>query len=441
MIQDDYRAAIDVGDTKVVAMLARRKPDQRVELVGAGVAPCSGMKRGEVEDRNAIAQAVRSAVEEASAQAGKQIARAYVGLNASRIESLNRSHNVPREGNARAVTQQDINAALRTASRIKLSPGMKLLHVIPRGYSLDGLHGVRNPLGMHAVELHVNSHNIAGSIEHVEDVDQAVRAAGIIPAEFIVGPVATGDSVLAADEREEGVALIDVGGGTSDIAVFHEGSIAYTDALPVGGHQITNDLAIAFSIRYQDAEDIKTKHGTAAPELVGLSEEIPLHPTTMEQPILITRREIGQVIKERVQEIFNMVQIKLEDERLQDVPIENIVFTGGGAKVEGFTSLAKFVFQRKVRIATPRAIDGLSNEYRDPSCSAAAGIILWSMRNLPRENHVGKPAPAPAPAPVPDAPTAAQPAPTVEPQQIELPTQGGIRRRFSAITAWFGRRH
>ncbi len=179
--------------------------------------------------------------------------------------------------------------------------------------------------------------------------------------------------------------MVDVGGGTSDIAVYQNGTVVHTAVIPVGGYQFSNDLAIAFSLDFDSAEQLKIQHGTAAPELAGMHEEITLNPQSMDQSIKITKREIGQVLKERASELFRMILLKLDEPHLMDIPIDRIVFTGGGAKLEGFLNIAKFIFQRKVRIATPRGIEGMSHETNDPTYSAAAGIALWGIRNLQQE--------------------------------------------------------
>ena len=271
-----------------------------------------------------------------------------------------------------------------------LADDRRLLHVIPRSYALDGLYGIRNPLGMHTGELHVESHVITGSISKITELHNAVADAGVRVSSMVVEPVASADAVLTADEREEGAVLVDVGGGTSDIAVYHDGAVVHTAVIPVGGFQFSNDLSIAFAIDFDSAEQLKVEHGTAAPELAGMKDEITLHPSSMDQPLTITKREIGQVLKERASELFRMILIKLEEPHLADIPADRIVFTGGGAKLEGFLNIAKLIFQRKVRLATPRGLDGMPRGTNDPSYSAAVGIALWGMRNLPAENHIGK---------------------------------------------------
>ena len=389
-MQEDFRVAIDIGTTKVCTIITRRRADHRVEVAGIGLVPCSGMSKGLVADSQAVTAAVRESLAIASADAGVEIASVYAGLTGTHVESKNRWVNVPRADGMRAVTDLDLSAAKKAAGKFALADDRKLLHVIPRSYALDGLHGVRNPLGMHTGELHVESHVITGSVSAITKLHNAVSDAGVRISSMVVELVATADAVLTADEREDGAVLIDIGGGTSDIAVYHTGTVIHTAVIPVGGFQFSNDLSIAFSIDFDAAEQLKLEHGTAAPELAGMSDEITLHPTTMDQPLAITKREVGQVLKERVSELCRMILLKLEEPHLADVPTDRIVFTGGGAKLEGFLNIAKFIFQRKVRLATPRGLDGMPAGTNDPSYSAAVGIALWGLRNLPSENHISR---------------------------------------------------
>lgn len=388
MIQDDYRAAIDIGTTKVCAILSRKRQDRRVELLGIGVAPNRGMVRGAVNDVGAVSEAIKNAVTRASAESGVAISRAYVGLTGTHLESTHRWNNVPRDSGVRAVTETDINAALRTASRLELNADRRLLHVIPRSYSLDGIHGVRNPLGMHSSELHIESMVITGSNDHIFSIQDAVRKAGVEPMNLVVEPLSTAESVLTSDEKEDGVVLIDVGGGTTDISVFHEGTIIHTAAIPVGGHHFSNDLSIAFSIEFEDAERLKLEKGTCAPDASSMKEQVTIKPVNMPDPLTITKRELGQVLRDRAQELFRMVLLRLDSEHLRDLPLERIVFTGGGSKLQGFEPLARYMLQRKIRQGVPRGIDGMPDVNRDPAYAAAAGISLWGYRNLPHESHV-----------------------------------------------------
>lgn len=388
MIQDDYRAAIDIGTTKVCAILSRKRQDHRVELLGIGVAPNKGMVRGTVNDTDALSQAIREAVDRAAAESGVAISRAYVGLTGSHLESQHKWNSVPRDSGVRAVTDTDISAAMRTASRLELNADRRLLHVIPRTYSLDGLHGVRNPLGMHTGELHIESIVVTGSNDHIYNIQEAVRKAGIEPMNMVVEPLSTAEAVLTTDEREDGVALVDIGGGSTDISVFFDGTIIHTDSIPVGGHHFTNDLSIAFSLEFEDAERLKLEKGTCSPDTAAMKEQVTIRPVNLPDPLTITRREVGQVLRDRAQELFRMTLLKLDAEHIREIPIERIVFTGGGSKLQGLEGLSRYMFQRKIRLGVPGGLDGLPEVNRDPAYAAAAGITLWGYKNLAKESHV-----------------------------------------------------
>jgi len=349
------------------------------------------MSKGLVVDPAAVTSAVVKSIETASENAGVDVDTVYAGLTGNHVESSNRWTSVPRSEGMRVITDTDLSSAMAASSAIDLADDRKLLHVIPRSYALDGLHGVRNPLGMHTGELHVQSHVITGSISKINELENAISGAGVGISSMIIEPLASAHSALTADEREEGAILIDVGGGTSDIAVYHDGAVLHTAVIPVGGYQFSNDLSIAFDIDFDEAEKLKIQHGTAAPELTGMKEEITLNPHSMHQPLIITKREVGQILKERASELFRMVQFKLEEPHLVDIPLDRIIFTGGGAKLEGFLNIAKYIFQRKVRLAKPRGLDGMPPGADDPAYSAAVGIALWGMRNLPDSSHAERP--------------------------------------------------
>ncbi|MBI01387.1 MAG: cell division protein FtsA [Chloroflexi bacterium] len=391
MLKEDFRVAIDIGTTKVCTIIARKRPDHRIEVTGISLVPCEGMNKGLVADATSVTSAVLKSIETASEDAGVNINTVYAGLTGNHVESTNRWSSVPRAQGMRVITDTDLSSAMAASSAIDLSDDRKLLHVIPRSYALDGLHGVRNPLGMHTGQLHVESHVITGSISKIDELENAISDAGVDISSMIIEPLASAHAALTADEREEGAVLIDVGGGTSGIAVYHDGAILHTAVIPVGGYQFSNDLSIAFDIDFDEAEQLKIQHGTAAPELTGMKEEITLNPHSMHQPLIITKREVGQILKERASELFRMIQFKLEEPHLVDIPLDRIVFTGGGAKLEGFLNIAKYIFQRKVRLAKPRGLDGMPPGTDDPAYTAAAGIALWSIRNLPDDSHFERP--------------------------------------------------
>ena len=253
MIQEDYRAAIDVGTTKVVTVIGRQRPDGSVEIAGMGVTPCNGLSKGMVDDGVATTRSIKESIRLASNEAGVTIKSAYVGLSGSHIESHNRWDQVQANPTTSVITQEVLDASVATVRELAIETEGQLLHVIPRGYTLDKRHTVRAPLGMHARELLAHTHVVKGDKNRIERLRSAAEAAGIKVADMIVEPIASAEAALTMNEREEGVVLLDIGGGTTDIAVFVGGQIVHSAVLPVGGWQFTNDLVIAFMTSFEEA--------------------------------------------------------------------------------------------------------------------------------------------------------------------------------------------
>ena len=390
MIQDDHRVVIDLGTTKVCTILGKKRPDGSIEIAGIGVAPCSGLKRGLVADPEATTSAVMASVGAASKAAGMPIRQAYLGLTGSHVKSRNVWSKVDGFSGVSVVTQEDVRRALAVASEDAAEEGRDLLHVIPRSYALDGIYGVRNPLGMHAAEMYVQAHAILGDQHPIKTLQAAVQAAGIGISGLIVEPVGAAEAVLTDAEREEGVIMVDVGGGTTDIAVFYEGSIIHTAVLPIGGYQFTNDIAISFNATYEESERVKLRFASAVPDARTASEEFGIESHSMDEPLIITRREIGQLMSERATELMRLMMKKLDEPHLKGLRISQMVLTGGGVKLDGFQAIARYIFQGHVRTASPRGAVGLLSEHQDPQFSASVGMLLWSMRNLPRESHASR---------------------------------------------------
>ena len=384
MIQEDYRAAIDVGTTKVVTVIGRERPDGSVEIAGVGVSPCDGLSKGMVRDDDATSEAIRASVREASANAGLSIKSAYVGLSGSHIESHNRWDQVQENAVESVITQDVLDASLATVRALASDSPGQLLHVVSRGYALDNRHLVRLPLGMHAREIHAHTHIVKGDESAIERLKAAVEAASIHVAGLIVEPIASAEAALTTSERDDGVVLLDIGGGTTDIAVFVGGQIVHSAVLPVGGWQFTNDLVLSFITSFEEAEELKRASGSVTPEIATMREELLINSLadSVDGPISITKRELGQLLKERAQELFRLVKGKLATPHLANVPIDRVVLTGGGAKLDGMQALARYVFQGRVRISGPRPLMGLDEQYQDPAYSAGIGMLIWGLRNL-----------------------------------------------------------
>lgn len=387
-VQGDCRAVIDIGTTSVRVLVAARRSDRRLELAGMGVARCDGLRKGAVTDVASLAASVREAAAHVAEESGLNLVKAYLGLAGAHIDSDDRWSHVPRDPGVRAVTNEDLARALEHVSRFKPAAGQRVLHVIPRSYTLDGVHGVRNPEGMHTGELHIQSQVISGPEDQIEALEAAVNSAGIIPAGVIVEPMATAEAVLEPQEKRGVTALVDIGGAKTDIAVFHDGTMLFTAVLPVGGYQFTNDLSIAFSLPYAESEQLKIEQGTVIPDMLGQPAGIMIQPAGMAGPLTVTHREVGQVLRDRAEELIEMVRMKLDVPVLAQTPVEHFVLTGGGAQLRSMAALAKHVLQKPVRLGVPKGIDGLPEADRDPSMAAAIGMAVWAMRNLPADSHV-----------------------------------------------------
>ncbi|MBT4513610.1 MAG: cell division protein FtsA, partial [Chloroflexi bacterium] len=297
-------------------------------------------------------------------------------------------HDNPAES---VITQEVLDASMATVHDMASDSGGKLLHVIPRGYALDNRHLVRMPIGMHAREIHAHTHVVKGDEASIERLRAAAESAGIHVADLIVEPIASAEAALTSTERDDGVVLLDIGGGTTDIAVFVGGQIVHSAVLPVGGWQFTNDLVTAFMTSFEEAEEIKCGSGSVTPEVASMREELFINSLadSVEGPIAVTKRELGQLLKERAHELFRLVKGKLATPHLANVPIDRVVLTGGGAKLDGMQALARYVFQGRVRTSGPRPLVGLDEQYQDPAYSAGIGMLIWGLRNLPSGSHLG----------------------------------------------------
>lgn len=389
MIDENISVVIDVGTNKVCTIIAERLNDKRINVIGIGVAVNDGMAHGLIKDPRLVANAIKDSNKRATIDTGLVIKKAILGIAGSNVRSMHCWDSIQKVEGIAAVTATDLNNGIES-SKITSNQDWQTLHVIPRTYSLDGTRGIRNPLGMHADELKMEVTKIIGNPEQIGRLEDVVDMSGTKALAVIATPICTAEAVLTSDECEDGVILMDIGGGTTDISVFHEGSVIYTSSVPVGGNHFTNDLSIAFSIGPDEAERLKIEKGTCVPEITPISEEITLNPINLPDPIVLTRREIGQVLKDRAEELLRMSLLRLDVDLLKDLPIERVVFTGGGAKMEGFLQLANYMLQRKTRLGKPRGVEKLPEFNIDPSYASAVGLTIWGINNLSLEGCVSE---------------------------------------------------
>ncbi len=364
---------IDVGTTKVCTIVGEVR-EEDIYVVGLGVEPSRGMQKGVVTDMNALTAAISSSVHKAERSSGYEIGRAFVSLAGSHISSIN-SRGVAGISGAHAVQPEDVERAILNARAIAIPHNREVLHVIPRTYSLDGNEGVRSPLGMHGFRLEVETHIITASATTVQNLETCVESTGVYVDRFILNPLASGDVVLTPTEREMGVMVVDIGGGTTDLAIFIEGTIWHTAVLPVAGWHVTNDVAHGLRLPFEMAEAVKRQYGHADKREVDPLESFPVQPFGEELPSKVLRRDLAHIIGARVEEIFELVLQEAKRSGYDGLLPAGVVLTGGSALLPGIREVASRVMRMPVRIAQPEKVTGMADALRSPAFSTSVGLL------------------------------------------------------------------
>jgi len=369
---------IDIGTTKVCTIVGEVRPDD-IFIVGAGVEPSRGMKKGIVTDIGQLTASISASVHKAERSSGFDISRAFVSVAGHHIASINSRGAVGITGQ-RGVRVDDLDKAIDAARAIAIPHNREVLHVIPRSYSLDSQDRVRSPIGMHGFRLEVQVHIITASSTSIANLEQAVEGAGVYVDRFILNPLASGDAVLTDQERESGVVLIDIGGGTTDMALFIEGSVWHSAVIPVGGDLITNDITHWMHIPFEDAEAIKVQYGHALPRSVDPLESLVVQPFGEGMPMEARRNELAQVIEARVEELFEMVQKEIKRSGYDGLLRAGAVLTGGCALLPGIREVATQALGVPVRIARPERLTGMADSLRSPAYSTSVGLLRLGLQ-------------------------------------------------------------
>ncbi|MCW8971935.1 MAG: cell division protein FtsA, partial [Gammaproteobacteria bacterium] len=344
--------ALDVGTSKVVAIVGEINAENGVEIIGIGSHPSRGLKKGVVVNIESTVQSIQRAVEEAELMAGCQIHSVYAGIAGSHIKSLN-SHGIVaiRE---KEVTHGDVERVIDAARAVAIPADQKILHVLPQEFIIDNQEGIREPVGMSGVRLEAKVHLVTGAVSAAQNIIKCVRRCGLDVDDIILEQLASSHSVLSEDEKELGVCLVDIGGGTTDIAVFSEGAIRHTAVIPIAGDQVTNDIAVAMRTPTQNAEDIKIKYACALTQLANADETIEVPSVGDRPPRRLARQTLAEVVEPRYEELFTLVQAELRRSGFEDICAAGIVLTGGTAKMEGGVELAEEIFHMPVRLGMPQ---------------------------------------------------------------------------------------
>ena len=370
-------ASIDVGTTKVCTTIADVTDGGNIRVSGVGITPSKGLHKGLVVNINEARQSIHESVRKAEQASGHRIESAYVGVTGRHITSLNNRGVVAISRNDRLVRPDDLRRVLACAQSVKVPNDRKLLHVIPRGYAVDGQAGVQNPVGMHGFRLDVETHIITAALTSVQNLVKCIRGIGIDVEDLILEPLASGEAVLSEDEKQIGVILADIGGGTTDIAVFKDGSIWHTAILPVAGYQLTRDVAIGLGLPFDVAEEMKKRYGSVMP----LYESRTENSTISENGHGVSYQDLCDIIRARMEEIIRLIMLEMPHAEYETLVPAGLVLTGGSANLSGIATLGRDILQFPVRVGTPTSMYGIADTLRDPAYATSVGLLLWALRH------------------------------------------------------------
>ena len=369
---------LDIGTSKVVSIVGEVSPEGTVEIIGIGSHPSRGLKKGVVVNIESTVQSIQRSVEEAELMAGCQIHSVFAGIAGSHIRSLN-SHGIVAIRD-REVFQPDIDRVIDAAQAVAIPADQKILHILPQEYVIDTQEGVKEPLGMSGVRLEAKVHLVTCAVNAAQNIEKCIRKCGLEVEDIILEQLASGYAVLTEDEKELGVCLVDIGGGTTDIAVFTDGAIRHTAVIPIAGDQVTNDIAMALRTPTQNAEEIKIKYACALASLAGENETIKVPSVGERRDRDLSRQALAEVVEPRYDELFTLVQAELRRSGFEDLIAAGIVLTGGSSKMEGAVELADEIFHMPVRLGKPQCVTGLSDIVRNPIYSTAVGLLLYGAK-------------------------------------------------------------
>ncbi|MEK7303674.1 MAG: cell division protein FtsA, partial [Pseudomonadota bacterium] len=364
--------------SKVLAIVGEVTATGEVEVIGVGHHPSRGMKKGVVVNIESTVQSIQRAIEEAELMAGCQIKSVYAGIAGSHIRSINSHGTVAIKD--KEVGPNDVDRVIESARALAIPADQKVLHVLPQEFIIDGQESIREPIGMSGVRLEAKVHIVTGAVSAAQNIVKCVRRCGLEVDDIILEQLASSLSVLTEDEKELGVCMVDIGGGTTDISVFTEGAIRHTSVIPIAGDQVTNDIAVALRTPTANAEEIKKKYGCALTQLATSDESIEVPSVGDRPPRKLARQTLAEVIEPRIEELYGLVLAELRRSGYEDVIGSGIVLTGGSAKMEGMIDLAEEVFHMPVRLGIPQGVGGLSGVVHNPIYATGVGLVLFGAK-------------------------------------------------------------
>jgi len=366
---------LDIGTSKVVAIVGELSSENTLEVIGIGSHPSRGLKRGVVVNIESTVQSIQRAIEEAELMSGCEINTVYAGIAGSHVRSLN-SHGIVAIRDTE-VSSGDVDRVIDAARAVAIPADQKVLHVLPQEFLIDSQEGIREPIGMSGVRLEAKVHLVTGAVSAAQNIVKCVQRCGLDVEDVVLEQFASSFSVLTEDEKELGICLVDMGGGTTDIAVFRGGAIQHTAVIPIAGDQVTNDIAISLRTPTQHAEEIKIKYACALSQLANLDETIEVPSVGDRPPRRLARQTLAEVVEARYEELFSLVRDELRRSGFEELIAAGLVMTGGSAKMEGAVELAEEIFHVPVRLGVPQYVEGLVDVVRNPIYATGVGLLIY----------------------------------------------------------------
>ena len=379
---------LDIGTSKVVAIVGEVTVEGDIEIIGIGSHPSKGLKKGVVVNIESTVQSIQRAVEEAELMAGCQIYSVFAGIAGAHINSFN-SHGVVAVKDGE-VTGGDIERVIDAAKAMAIPNDQRILHVMPQDFIIDGQDGIREPVGMSGVRMEAKVHMITGAVSAAQNIVKCIRRCGLEVDDIILEQIASSESVLTEDERELGVCMIDIGGGTTDIAIFADGAIRHTAVIPIAGDQVTNDIAVAFHTPTPAAEELKKKYGCALAQMVDEAQTVETPSMGGRPPRTLSRQNLAEIIEPRVEELLLLVQAELRRSGFEELIGSGVVMTGGSSRMEGMMELAEEIFHLPVRLGVPNYNGALSEVVKNPIYATGIGLIQFGQANRSRVSQINQ---------------------------------------------------
>jgi len=385
---DAIIVGLDLGTTKVCAIVGELKETGQVDIIGIGISPSHGLKKGVVVNIDSTVESVKKAVDEAELMAGVEIQSVYVGISGSHIKGIN-SRGVVAIKN-KEVGPSDVARVIDAARAVNIPMDQQILHVLPQEFIIDDQDGIKDPLGMFGVRLEAKVHIITGARTSIQNIEKSCHRGGLHVNDLVLQPLASSRAVLTTEEQDLGAVVVDIGGGTTDVALFLEGSLWHTEVLPIGGNHLTNDIAIGLRTPSSEAEKIKIRYGCALSSLVKHEETLDVPSVGGRPPRLLSRQILSEIIEPRVEELFGMVQQRLKKTGFEDMFASGIVLTGGTALMEGLPEAAERFLGLPIRRGTPRNIGGLMDVVNSPIYATGVGLVLFGAENQEPAPRLGR---------------------------------------------------